>query len=201
MEKNYRLTLSRWHKVSERLTRRATELSKAMRDGFNRTEIMGYLGEGQQARLIKQGEQLAGELAPLFELQDTVVRIRQLLGAANEKAGISAELARLDMLNKRLKFLEGIVEGQSSDKVMLDELPSLPLRIDDDDYYGKPKTFSVCLMDEAILRDFEQQLDSCRAESYGIADAIAEKNRQTLVISLSDEVAKHAGLPESLAAD
>lgn len=172
--------------MAERLSRWVAEIAAEMRDGFIETEIMGFLGKGQQSRLEKLGEDLANQLAPLFELQDEVVSIRQTLGVANEQTGISADLSRLDMLNKRLCFLDKIIEGQNSDKVLVNELPSLPVRVKDGDrYYVKQQTFGVRIMSDNTLQTFEEMLEAFRTGSYAVADRIADKNRETLEITLS----------------
>ena len=67
MDKTYHLTLNRWHKVAERLSRRVNDMAEELRNGFNQTQVMGYLGEDQQQRLQAEGERLASLLPRLHD--------------------------------------------------------------------------------------------------------------------------------------
>lgn len=195
MVQSYELTLNRWHKVSERLSREATGLAKEIRSGFNETEVRGYLGEHQQQRLQSRAEQLAAGFGTLYELQDFIVLIRQASSSANETLGINSSLPRYDMLNKRLRFLESIVESQYDEKIMLDDLPSMPgVLLDSDDHYSKAKFIGVRIMSDMMIETVKSRIETDRQESYVIADQIAEKNNSVLKLEIPDHIALKAGL-------
>lgn len=198
MKQSYKLTLNRWHKVAERLTRQAREIAEEVRTGFNQTEVLGYLGEDQQQRLKAEGKRLASLMPGLFELHATVAQIRKALGAANEVAGISADLANLDMLNKQLRLMESLIEGQEAELVAIDELPKLPVRVQEErGLFARPSKFRVRVMPDSALAEYRQQLEETRAESFAVADRIAGKNRESLLISMPENAARLAGLAVS----
>ncbi|WP_177418514.1 hypothetical protein [endosymbiont of Lamellibrachia barhami] len=198
MDKTYRLTLNRWHKVAERLSRRANDIAEEVRAGFNETEVMGHLGKDQQARLRSEGERLDALMPVLFDLQSAIAQIRQALGSANEATGISSSLAELDMLNKQLRLMESLIDGQEAGLVGIDELPNLPVRVQEEHgLFARPSTFRVRVMPDSALEDYRQKLENVRTESFAIADQIAAKNREALPISIPEEVARIAGLTVS----
>ncbi|RDH87036.1 MAG: hypothetical protein DIZ78_05960 [endosymbiont of Escarpia spicata] len=195
MDKTYRLTLNRWHKVAERLSRRANDIAEEVRTGFNQTEVMGHLGEDQQARLSTEGERLAGLIPVLFDLQSTIAQIRKALGTANEATGISSSLAELDMLNKQLRLMESLINGQEAGLVGIDELPNLPVRVQEESgLFARPSTFRVRIMPDSALEAYRRKLEDIRTESFAVADKIAARNREALPISISENVARLAGL-------
>lgn len=198
MDKTYKLTLNRWHKVAERLSRRANDIAEEVRTGFNQTKVMGYLGKDQQLRLKTEGERLAALMPGLFDLQATVAQIRKALGAANEAAGISADLAELDRLNRQLRLLESLIDRQDAELVAIDELPNLPVRVQEErGLFPRPSTFGVRVMPESALESYRQKLESVCGECFSVADRIAAKNRETLSLSVSEDAARLAGLAVS----
>ena len=198
MDKTYRLTLNRWHKVAERLSRHANDISEEIRAGFNQTKVMGHLGEDQQLRLKAEGERLAALMPDLFDLQATIAQIRKALGSANEAAGISANLAELDMLNRQLRLMESLINGQEAELVAIDELPKLPVRVQEErGLFARPSTFGVRVMPDSALETYRQKLESVRSESFAVADRIAAKNREAMPLSISEDIARLAGLAVS----
>ena len=115
--KSYMLSLSRWHKVAERLARIYTELTQNARNSFNNTQINGYLGDSQVDRLRDESKAHFAKLYRAFRVQDALFTIRQAIGDANAKTGVARELAEYDALARRYKLLESILTAQSSEMV------------------------------------------------------------------------------------
>lgn len=193
--KTYTLSLSRWHKVAERLARSFTELTVAAKNAFNNTQINGYLGDAQIARLRDLASQHVGKLRHAFELQDALARIRQIVGEANTKTGVSKELAEYDALTRRHKLLETILAGQTTEMVNFEEMPQLPKQIVGEDRYDRSKgTIRVRMLDTKAFDALRAECDEVLSKVYALADRINDLNRERLSLELPDGIARAAGL-------
>lgn len=193
--KTYTLSLTRWHKVAERLGKDIAEQSKSVRYVLTRTVVSEYLGEMQEARLCQARDESLAQLQTLFALQDAVAHIRQALSQANETAGVSRLLATYDKLVKRSALLEEIVTGQDAGDVSISELKHVkhPARNDDWPDRGKTK-ISIVMVDGEALAQLRRQASEAKAAMYGCADQVAELNKATLTLELPEAIAKRAGL-------
>lgn len=193
---SYTLSLTRWHKVAERLARTYAELTTGVRNTFNNTQVTGYLGEAQVARLKAQRDQQQDNLRKAFNLQDTLIRIRQALGEANAKTGVGKELAEFDALSRRHKLLESILAAQSSDMVTLGEMPELPDQIALEDRYQNSTRGAVRirLMDDGVQQSLTKEAETLLSRVYALADKISDLNKERITLEIPEEIAKSAGL-------
>ena len=195
MDKNYTLSLSRWHKVAERLAKSYTEMTSAAKNTLNNTVVGGYLGESQAARLKGECAQARHALHSAFAIQDSLVKLRKALGEANTRAGVATELAEYDALCRRQKLLETILAAQSSDMVNMEDLPNLPKQIMVENRYDNGRgTVRVGLLDTAALSEFNEESKTLSARIYALADKISDLNRERLSLELPEEIARIAGL-------
>ena len=72
MKQTYTLTLTRWHKVAERLARDFGESASECRSTLTQTVISAYLGEEQEQFLQAQTQKALGNLERAFRIQDAV---------------------------------------------------------------------------------------------------------------------------------
>lgn len=192
---SYTLSMSRWHKVAERLARNYTELTQTVRNTLTNTQVSGFLGEAQVGRLHELASHQVANLDRAFEVQDALAIIRQAIGDANVRVGVSKDLAEYDALSRRQKLLENILAAQTSEMVGFDELPQLPKQIVTEDRYDRSKgTVRVCMLDSDALAKLKGEAESLRARVYGLADRISDLNRERLTIDLTEEIAQVAGL-------
>ena len=126
MKQTYTLTLTRWHKVAERLARDYGESVSDCRTTLSQTVISAYLGEEQEQFLQTQTQNALGNLERAFRIQDAVAHIRHLVGNANVHEGVAAKLAEFDKLNRRVKTLSEVVGSQGTDMVSVTQLRSIP---------------------------------------------------------------------------
>lgn len=168
---NYTLSLSRWHKVAERLSRTYTELTQSVRNTYNNTQVGGYLGDSQVSRIRELGQSEAKNLQRAFTIQDALIYIRQAIGDINAKAGVNRELAEYDALMRRHKLLETILNAQSTDMVGLDEITRLPSQVLSEDRYDRTRTmFRVKVLDAETEASLRQEADKLRARAYALAE-------------------------------
>lgn len=192
----YTATLSRWHKVAERLSREYTEVVFSCRATLNQCKVSVYLGESQEQMLTEQATLTLAELDRAFLVQDCIVRIRQAVGQANVREGIADQLAELDKLNRRVKVLSELVEGQTNDLIGIEDLHKIPADYvaDGDRYDSKRQPIKVRIMSLEQLAVLTDQFERTRARSYGLADEISDQNRAKLTLELPIWVAELAGL-------
>jgi hypothetical protein len=196
MNKTHTLTLSRWHKVAERLSRDYTETVFKAKQALTQTRVSAYVGESQEVALREQASDWSARLERAFRLQDGIGDIRRILGDANAQHGITALLAEFDKLNRRQKVLTELVEGQAPDMIAIGELKHIPADYvaDGDNYDRRRPQLRVRMLERAEVTRLREELDAVRARAYALADEIAERNKATLALELTGEVAGAAGL-------
>lgn len=195
MDQTYTLSLSRWHKVAERLAREYTETVGAVRGAYTNTTVPAWLGESQEEELRAQSRQAEARLAWAFRLQDGIAAVRKGLGGANAAAGVTADLADHDRLARRLKVLTDLVVVQSPEMVGIDQLKNVPERLPSEpDRYDRRQGIRVRLMGHDTLGKLREQAESVRVAYYALADRINEKNRSSLTLALPADIARAAGL-------
>jgi hypothetical protein len=196
MEQNYTLSLSRWHKIAERLSREYTEAVNAAREAFNTTTVPAYLGESQKVQLRERGQAMEARLEWAFRIQDAIAAIRKALGDANAQAGVTRELADHDRLSRRHRLLTTLLEGQTADLVDIDQLEHVPenFGMDVDRYDRRPSGIRVRIMSRERHARLVHETDEVRTEVYALADRISEMNRAPLTLPLPADVARAAGI-------
>lgn len=195
MEHTYTLSLSRWHKVAERLAREYTESITAVRGLFTNTTVPAWLGESQEDELRAQARLAEARLEWAFRLQDGISAVRKGLGDANAAQGVTTDLADHDRLGRRLKVLTDLIAVQTPEMVGIDQLKAVPERLpSESDRYDRRSGIRVRMMESATLQRLQAEADSVRVAYYTLADQINEKNRASLTLSLPVDVARVAGL-------
>ena len=193
--KSYTHTLTRWHKVAERLTKEFNELSKSVKNGLTNTFVTEYLGEQQEKRLTQLRDNCLTQLDRALLIQDVVVAIRQALSAANERTGISRELAEYDKRVKRANLLASIVQAQVPELISISELKSVKNPACSDDYSSRGKTrIALGLLEGELLFALQERTTAATAAMYSQADHIAELNKAQLTLELPMDIATIAGL-------
>lgn len=192
---SYTLSLSRWHKVAERLSRTYTELTQSVRNTYSNTQVSGYLGDTQVARIRELGQAEVQNLQRAFSIHDALIQIRQSIGDINAKTGVSRELAEYDALMRRHKLLETILNAQTADMVGLDEIARLPSQIVQEDRYDRSRTMiKVKVLAAETESELRQEAEILRARAYALSDRISDLNRERLTLELPEAIATAAGL-------
>lgn len=193
--KTYTCTLTRWHKVMERLNKEYNQLCKSAKSGLTATSVTEYLGEAQEQRLIALRAQSLSQIESLFEIQEVVVRIRTSLGAANERQGVSSALAQYDKLVKRAQLLSSLIEPRSGNWFGIDDLKNIKNPPRSTDFLERGKTkIDVAMLEGPELARLDGIRQQVTTAMYAQADAIAELNKSTLSLELPIHIAQVAGL-------
>lgn len=193
--RTYSCTLTRWHKVTERLTKEFSALTKAAKSGLAETTVTEYLGEAQETRLIDLRESCLKQIDSALAVQESIVHIRQTLGSANESQGVSRALADYDKLVKRVNLFESLLSARSSEQVAIGELKAVKNPGRSEKYLdrGQPK-IAVAMLDGESLDRIQAQFSEATTAMYAQADRLADLNKWVLEIELQPDIAKLAGL-------
>jgi hypothetical protein len=192
---SYTLSINRWHKVAERLSKAYTELSQSARNTYVNTQIAGYLGESQVERLRESAESEMQKLFRSFEIQDALIDLRRAIGEVNAKNGVALELAQYDALMRRHKLLEIILNSQTSDMVSLNEIAMLPNQIMGDGLYERSRSkIKVKVLESEHEDRLRKEAEALLAKAYALADRINDLNQERMTLELPEEMASVAGL-------
>ncbi len=191
----YSGTLTRWHKVAERLSKEYSALSKSAKAGLSETTVSEYLGEMQESRLLQFRDQCLQQLQRALEIQDAVTLIRQALGDANDRSGVTRELAVYDKLVKRSNLLNAIVDSQNAQLVSIGELKHIKNPGRGDEWRDRGQTkIAVGLLDGELLSQLKGRAEEATAAMYAQADRVADLNKSSLTLELPTDIARIAGL-------
>jgi len=192
---SFTCTLTRWHKVTERLTKEYNQLCKAVKAALSATSVTEYLGVTQEERLVELRSQALAQMNRAFEFQDTITSVRAALGAANEREGVAAALAQYERISKRANLLSGLVEPATGMRFRIDELQNIKIPPGTNGFLSVSKTRIEIQMLEgselARLTDLAKQATTAMCAQ---ADQIAELNKSLLTLELPLDVVKVAGL-------
>lgn len=192
---HYTCSLTRWHKVTERLNKEYNQLCKSAKAGLTATTVTEYLGESQEASLRMVSANSLFQLERAFEIQDAVTRIRAALGTTNEREGICVALSDYDRLVKRAALLNILTESGTSQRIRIDELKDIkhPPRTSSLLDRGQTKIQVLTLEGEELERLTRLAQETTTAV-YAMADRIADLNKCTLRLELDPTIARLAGL-------
>ncbi len=181
------ISLSRAHKVAERLKTRASECFAEALSLSRPQSVNGTTGETQVARLKAQAER-ALELLGLGETYSrALATLRARIGRENEARGINAMLAELDGVNRILGQKKAVLEQAKDDGITPDELAAYkPLA-------GAERSLmmgvTVRVLDDAVRERLAADVAALQKQAFSLSDRIAEANAQRMSIELDDVLA------------
>ncbi len=188
--------LTRWHKVAERLATYYRETMREVHRTIGGTTASRYYGEQQAIRLTDEADRSWQIMQRAFLAQDTVAVIRQALGSANEKHGITQELAQVAKLSQRLKTVEELIESQQGQEMLsIEELQdeatnTASVQVS----YGSREYYRVRLMSRERQQALRDQAEEIRGQIYALTDRVNDLNRAKLTLAVPTELHVLAGL-------
>jgi hypothetical protein len=191
------LTLTRWHKVAERINAALKEREARTVAAFTATAISPWNKEGVEQKAAELGARGRSDLA-LFETGTAAVgRIRAALAVRNAETGIAGKLSEADAVNRRAALYRSVLEKQNADMVRPEDVRHVPLLAANDEPYAfarRASAITLAIADKALLEELRAKLVREQARSHALLDEIADLNREKLELELSDELTEIAGL-------
>lgn len=194
----FEFNASRWHKIAERLTEKASEAADEARAIFGATRVDGFAGDEQLASL-RQREQEGERALETHEIaSEAVAAIRSALGAANAASGVSALLAQTERAKRRAKLLKEIVSAQKPEMVSVDSLPSYKPFSEGSGrsmYHREERgAILVRVLSRASEAKLKASIEALTAQGFALSDKANDLNRETVRVELDPRAAALAGL-------
>jgi len=199
MTMKYALTLSRWHKVAERINTALKEREKSVKKAFTATTISPWNKEGIEEKAAGIARRAADDLALVETGARAVAQIRAAVATRNAELGISARLAEADAANRAAALYKSVLDAQDADMVRPESVRGLPVALvgeSDPIGFGRRSAPTVTLQtaDGALVESLRERLAREQARGTRLLDEVADLNREKLEIDVPREVLEIAGL-------
>lgn len=189
MSKKHTVSLSRAHKLAERLTRHIDKCSSEM-EGKTRYVPAQVPAQAERATLIRE------ELEILYKEQDeaweALVEIREAISKANEKVGIHSRLSAYKARHRQLCSMESLLEGSLRFLGGVSPCDAVVLLSDSDkDIHN----VNINVIDDVFIAALKDDISLKRNELDKLNDDVNDLNASTKVsVTLSKRVATIVGL-------
>lgn len=186
-------TLTRWHKVAERIKSATSELMNA-NVAFLSTghQIDGDTFTVRKATLQAEAAKvLADKTTLFFSLQEALFSIRKALAHANTAEGVSDRLNEMEAAKQKGAYYAALLDTADG-SLSVEEFAALAAKRSGtaSQMYGVSVTFISAEQKVALT----EQRDRARREVNALADRLADANATKLSLQLSDEVVAFLGL-------
>jgi hypothetical protein len=197
----YTLTLSRWHKVAERIQATLKEREAAVKTAYTATTISPWNKAAVEEKAADTARLAADNLALIESGTQAVATIRAALAVRNAALGISARLATAEAANRRVALYKSVIDGQKPDMVRPEDVRALPGElIGDTESWGFARRSALAvtlqIADKRFLEGVREKLAREQARATRLLDEVADLNREKLEIDVPQEIAVIAGLVE-----
>lgn len=191
------LTLSRWHKVAERLGSKAAESAAAASAAFCAQRVNGYAGAEQIQALREQADAGAKALSEHAIALSGQGAIRAALARANAEFGVSDLIARQEVANRRLKAIREILAGQKTDMVSPESLEAYKPFAEPQARYSyreEPQgAISVRVLPRELEAELRSEAEALQASLHKLADEANDSNARRLKLAIPLDAARIAG--------
>ena len=195
----YTLTLTRWHKVAERINAALRERETDVKAAFTATAISPWNKEGVEEKAADIARRGADDLALIEVGARAVAHIRTALAIRNAELGVSAKLAEAESAKRAAALYKAIIEGQKADMVRPESVRALPAGIAneaDTFSFGRRAAAVITLQiaTAAFVESLREKLAREQARATKLLDEVADLNREKLEIDVPQGVIGIAGL-------
>ncbi len=194
----YTLTLSRWHKVAERLNAGSKERETRALAALTGTAVSPWNKEGVEGKAAEVMEQAKTDLGVIEAATAAVARIRSALALRNVELGISERLAEADAANRRARLYRELLDKQGVDMVKPADMRHVPATVIADEPYSFGRragsTITLAIADKTLLDELRTKLARDQARAHALLDEVADANREKLELELDMKLVEIAGL-------
>ena len=194
----YSLTLSRWHKVVERINAAVKEREASVKAALTATAISPWNKQGIEEKAAEILSRTANDLSLIEVALGAVAQIRTALSIRNAKLEISGKLAEAEAANRRAALYRAVIEKQRPDMVLPASVASLPDLAGDAEPFGFGRrgglTVTLQMADRALIENYREKLAAETQRATVLLDEIADLNRERIELELPEEVRRIAGL-------
>lgn len=187
------LTLSRWHKVVERVNSAVKEKTTNITTTLGNTRVQGFSGQVQIEELDVKAQKARDQIAEVILLVEDLVVVREALASANVANKVNGLVSLQDALAKQVSLIRGVLSQQTPEMVAyksLSEYKSFEVTRG----YREESGIKLSLLSQPEVESLEQQLAAIQARLNSLADELADINAAKLEITVSDRISAIAGL-------
>lgn len=188
------MTLSRAHKVAERLRTKVTEAAQAAGAGLGIIRVDGVGGDAQLASLAESRQKALEALGTHATYNQALQDVRAAVGRANATTGVSDLLAEQEAIARRIKLLRDILGASSAIAIQPEELATYRPLTQARDVYSRGETgVPVTLLPTEVRAGLEADLNALQKQQYAVSDRVADANAARIELDLPDELAADLG--------
>lgn len=181
------ISLSRAHKIGERIKARMNELFTEAQGLGSNQNVAGFSGEAQIAKLVDQGNRAIIAFDRAEKFSEALSALRARIGAENQERGINSMLAHLEGMNRIVSNLKVLIDRNKSDGITPAELTTYKPLAEGRGFGGA--SVAVVVVTPAQVTVLEQRLAQVQREAFALSDRIAEANAARFELDLDDEIA------------
>jgi hypothetical protein len=193
----FTLTLTRWHKVAERIDAAVKVREEHAIAALTATTLSPWNKEGIEEKAKAIDWQARNDLALVEVATAAIAGIRSALAARNADLGISARLAEAEAANRKARLYRELVVRQRADMVRPEDVRHVPPTVGGDEPLFSRRsgnTITLAIADRALVDELQMKLAREQARAHALLDAIADANREKLELDLANELLEIAGL-------
>ena len=196
---NYLLTLTRWHKIAERINAALKEREANVKAAFTSTTISAWNREGIEEKAGEIVLRAADDLALVEVGARAVATIRTALALRNAQLGIAGKLAEAEAAKRRAALYKAVLDGQRADMVRPDGVRLLPAELigkTEPLGFGRHASRSITLQtaDRHFVEMLREKLAREQTRATRLLDEVADLNRERLEVEMPQEILGIAGL-------
>lgn len=176
-----KISLSRLHKLVERIKDRLKELNEASAAAIGASKTWRTAPTEESLKRAREGVEAGfSQAREALSLAAELAKVRAIIATANQSLGQNLRLAQVDTLNGQLRTLRAtLATAQARDSIS--DLPAgTPVG-----EYGL--TTGVVL--DADVKELQKLIDETQRQIYSVSDEIAELNATRLDVSLREDIA------------
>lgn len=178
------VSLTRAHKIAERLKAHATELLNGAAVAGNPSLLTGR-APAQLKRMGEAGKSAVADFDKAERALRACAKVREVIARENQSRGISAKLAELDAVNKLVTQAKLFGESFGGAQLELKDVESYQPLGGENSYHSGLRVNVVEPNDREALK---KALNRLKRESVQISDAIAEANAARVELTLDEDL-------------
>ena len=195
MSQTFTVTLSRAHKIADRMGSRTGELRAEAEKLGDVVTLSGYT-ESQITRLKENGERAVASIAELTRMAAAQAAVRGAIGCANANAGVNEVLATIEANKKILAGIDAVLKSQDANArgglVRLTEIETFKSLTAGDTF--SRGHLQVSVFSGAQIDAFAAQKKQVERDNFALSDKLADLNGATVQLTLDSDIAELVGL-------
>jgi uncharacterized protein YdaT len=191
-------SMTRWHKVVERLQQSIAEATAVAQQHFNSTTFNAQTKQAYTAlKVLKSRDEGLAAVNKASQLFEDIARIRIAVGTANVSRGITAKLSEIEIATRQSSLYKTFVlanDGKIDFSVFADvDVVSGSGR---DLFNATSNQHGICVATDDDISRFKAEMAKHKRQATRLSDEVAELNRAPLAIGLSTLAIEAAALED-----